>query len=239
MCNINITINPHTSGISMSQKLRSRLLEIFNRLLKYYGPQGWWPASDPLEIILGAILVQGTNWKNAEKAINELKKHGLVDLGSLSDTSKKKLAEIIKPAGFYSVKATRIKNFIEKLFFEFNGDLQALLDLDIKKLREFLLSIGGIGKETADNIILYAADKPVFPVDNYTVRLFSRLGITQTKNYDKLRNLIEKNLPKDIKIYKEFRALIVRHCKTYCKKQPLCSNCPLASICAQKIKKEL
>ena len=155
----------------------------------------------------------------------------MLNIGSLHDASIDELAEIIKPAGFQRIKATRIKNFIRRLIEDFYGQIDILCTMNIRDIRAWLLDIPGIGRETADNIILYACGKTIFPVDKYTIRLFSRLGITQSTNYDYVRGLVEKNIPRNVEIYKEFRALIVRHCKETCKNKPICKKCVLRKLC--------
>ncbi len=208
------------------------ILRIFHKLYQHYGPQNWWPADNPLEIIIGALLVQGTNWKNAEKAIRKLEKSGLLNVQCLANLDEEDLANILRPAGFHRIKARRIKNFISKLLDDFNGELKKLFELDTKDLRRWLLEIKGIGKETADNIILYAANKLIFPIDKFTIRILSRLGFKVTNEYDDIQKLIEEEIPNDLRVYKELRALFVKHAKEHCRKSPLCDNCPLSSDCS-------
>ena len=200
-------------------------------LLNYYGKQEWWPAESALEIVIGAILVQGTNWRNAANAIEALKRKNMLSVDALSAISHSALAKTIRPAGFQRIKARRIKNFIEMLTKELGGSIERLLSMNTDELRNWLLRVPGIGKETADNIILYAAGKLVFPVDNYTVRLLSRLGIFDSKEYEQVRAFIESKIPRSLEVYREFRALIVRHCKEFCRSRPRCSECFLRKHC--------
>ncbi len=204
---------------------------IFRRLLNHYGKQGWWPADSVLEIIIGAILVQGTNWRNAALAIRHMKEYGALCIERLRDISVDELAAIIRPAGFHKIKAIRIKNFVSQLCSKFGWDLDALSRLTDHELRSFLLSVRGIGRETADNIMLYAFNRLIFPVDNYTRRLFKRLGYAPRGGYEELRKWIESNIDKDLEVYREFRALIVRHCKDICTKKPKCIKCPIKDLC--------
>ena len=212
------------------------LSEVYIRLLEFYGPQHWWPADTVLEIIIGAILVQGTNWRNAEKAISDLKKNNLLDVISLRNVDLSKLAKIIRSSGFQRVKASRIKNFIHRLCSDFQCNLDRLKTLPTARLRKWLLSIKGIGRETADNIILYAFNRSVFPVDKYTRRLFRRLGIIECNDYEEIRRYVESKITR-LDILKEFRALIVVHCKNTCKTQPICRECPLENMCHYRITK--
>jgi len=212
------------------------LSEVYIRLLEFYGPQHWWPADTVLEIIIGAILVQGTNWRNAEKAILDLKKNNLLDVISLRNVDLSKLAKIIRSSGFQRVKASRIKNFIHRLCSDFQCNLDRLKTLPTARLRKWLLSIKGIGRETADNIILYAFNRSVFPVDKYTRRLFRRLGIIEFNDYEEIRRYVESKITR-LDILKEFRALIVVHCKNTCKTQPICRECPLEKMCHYRITK--
>ncbi|RLF97925.1 endonuclease III domain-containing protein, partial [Thermococci archaeon] len=172
--------------------------EIFYRLYKAYGPQHWWPGDSPLEIAIGAILTQNTNWMNVEKAIGNLKKKNLMDAKKLLAIQNESLADLIKPAGYYRIKAERLKNFLRWLVME--GGFEGLKSKDIEELRDELLKIKGIGKETADSILLYAIEKPIFVIDAYTRRILKRMGIIQKENmeYDELRNLFESNLPRDV-----------------------------------------
>jgi len=209
--------------------------EIFYRLYKAYGPQHWWPGDSPLEIAIGAVLTQNTNWMNVEKAIGNLKKKNLMDAKKLLAIQNDSLADLIKPAGYYRIKAERLKNFLRWLVME--GGFEGLKSKDIEELRDELLKIKGIGKETADSILLYAIEKPIFVIDAYTRRILKRMGIIQKENmeYDELRNLFESNLPRDVELFNEYHALLVRLGKEIClKRRPQCARCPLSDICKKQ-----
>ncbi len=210
-----------------------KLMEIYNRLLKHFGEQHWWPADTRFEVIVGAILTQNSNWKNVEKAIANLRDNGLLNPERLHLVSEEKLKELIRPAGYYNAKSRKLKEFMNFLFENYK-DLNEFLSLPAEQLRNKLLSIWGIGDETADSIVLYAADKPSFVIDAYTKRIFSRLGITKEKRYGELKKFFEENLPRSVEIYKEFHALIVELGKNYCRSKPLCSECPLRDFCEWK-----
>ncbi len=218
--------------------MNKKLIDIYHLLLKHYGPQNWWPADSPEEVAIGAILTQNTSWKNVEKAIKNLKKHNLISFEAIKEAPLKLLQELIKPSGFYKQKAIRLKSFVERILNTYKS-LNILAEEDIKTIRNFLLKINGIGKETADSIMLYALSKPIFVIDAYTTRLLERLGISisepKTKRYDILQKLFHDLLPQDVNLYKEFHALIVTHSKEICKKSPLCLKqnlrCPLSNLC--------
>lgn len=211
------------------QKIGKKLLiDIYQRLLRAFGPRGWWPGETSFEVIIGAILTQNTSWKNVEKAINRLKKEKLLNPNVLYRLRSKELAELIKPSGYYNIKANRIKNFLTFLKNNYKNDLEKMFKEDLNILREKLLSINGIGQETADSILLYAAKKPTFVVDAYTRRIFSRHGwVSIRDSYQEIKNLFMKNLKQDVNMYSEYHALLVHLAKHFCKKKPLCEKCPL------------
>ncbi|HET6420753.1 MAG TPA: endonuclease III domain-containing protein [Geobacteraceae bacterium] len=212
--------------------MKNRLLEIFDALLNHFGPLFWWPAETPFEVCVGAILTQNTNWANVEKAIANLKTEGLLAPQALHDVDSARLAEVIRPAGFFNVKSVRLKEFIDYLFKCCDGDLDRLFAVDWRELRGELLKVRGIGPETCDSILLYAGNKPSFVVDAYTKRLFSRLGLLrENEPYEEVRGLFMENLPADVGLYNEYHALIVRHCKDFCRKKPICGRCPLRYGC--------
>jgi endonuclease III related protein len=201
---------------------------IFNKLYKSFGPQYWWPGETPFEVIVGAILTQNTNWGNVEKALNNLKENNFLSPKGLNSISRKKLAHLIKPAGYFNVKALRLKNFMNFLFGEYQGSLKKMAKEDGIILRERLLSINGIGPETADSILLYAFEKPVFVVDAYTKRIFSRHNVVDAEDdYHAIQKIFIDFLPRNVKLFNEYHALIVRLGKYYCKTKPLCEECPL------------
>lgn len=208
------------------------LLDIYNKLESRFGPQRWWPADTPFEVVVGAILTQNTSWKNVERAIANLKNEDVLGPGGIYRIPEEQLETLLVPSGFFKVKTKRLKHFINFLFEKYGGDLDRLLSLEPALLRNELLGINGIGKETADSIILYAADKPSFVVDAYTKRVFERLGmLDKDAEYDEIKQLFEEDLPQDVKLYNEFHALIVVLAKDICKKKPVCEKCPLNDAC--------
>jgi endonuclease-3 related protein len=212
--------------------MKKHLLEIFDLLLAYYGPLFWWPADSPFEVCVGAILTQNTNWGNVEMAIANMKSEGLLSPEALRETASDRLAEVIRPAGYFNVKSRRLKDFIDWLFRKYEGNLDRMFSGDWRELRGELLTVRGIGPETADSILLYAGHKPSFVVDAYTKRLFSRLGlIGESASYEEVRMLFMENLPPDTALYNEYHALIVEHCKQFCRKKPLAGQCPLKTMC--------
>lgn len=213
-----------------------RLLTIFRRMKHAYGPQHWWPAETPLEVILGAILTQNTAWSNVERAIGSLKSKRLLSLKKLTKTPHRKLANTVRPSGFFNLKAQRIKAFLSHLAVHYKGNLQVFLSQPAGKVRGELLSIKGIGPETADSIVLYAARKPLFVVDAYTRRIFHRMGHLNGKkaSYESIRALFESRLPTSTDLFNEYHALLVRHAKEHCRKKPQCLRCPLEDLCAKK-----
>jgi endonuclease-3 related protein len=209
-----------------------QLLGIFTQLHRQYGACYWWPAETPFEVCVGAILTQNTSWANVEKAICRLKESGLLNVGRILDSSMTVIADAIRPAGYYNVKARRLKRFVEWLAARFEGSLELMFSSNWEMLRHELLGVYGIGRETADSILLYAGGKPSFVVDSYTTRLFSRLGILSGKpSYEEVRSVFMGNLPHDPSLFNEYHALIVEHCKASCRKQPLCSECVLEISC--------
>lgn len=207
------------------------LLDIHSFLLDYYGPQGWWPAETPFEMIVGAILTQAVSWGNVEMALSNLKAEGVLSPGGLRRIPEGRLAELIRPAAYYNVKAKKLKAFTDFLYQCYDGDLQRLLSLELLSLRRELLSIYGIGPETADSIILYAAGKPIFVVDAYTCRIVKRLKLDGGSNYRAVQALFMDNLPHDIQFFQEYHALLVRLGKDNCRREPRCADCPLAALC--------
>jgi len=208
---------------------KNTLLDIYNKLYKFFGPQHWWPGDTPLEIIVGAILTQNTAWTNVEKAIANLKQVRLLSSpAKIKRSGRKALARLIRPAGYYNVKSARIKNFIDFLDSGYGLSLKRLGRRETAKLRSELMSVNGIGPETCDSILLYAFKKPVFVVDAYTKRIFSRHGIfSESLSYDKVQEIFMRSLPSDERLYNEYHALIVRLGKELCRKKPDCGNCPL------------
>ncbi len=205
-------------------------MAIYGKLSDAFGPRGWWPGDTPFEVIVGAILTQNTSWQNVEKAIERLKKDSLLTPERLYDIEESILAEAIRPSGYYNVKARRLKTFMAFLFEEYGGDLSLMFSEELGPLRKDLLSINGIGPETADSILLYAGCKPIFVVDTYTKRIFSRHNfISPDTNYHETQDMFMKNLPKEVELYNEYHALIVHLGKNFCKRKPNCRDCPLFS----------
>jgi endonuclease-3 related protein len=211
--------------------IREQLLEIYQLLFDRFGPQHWWPGETQFEIIVGAILTQNTNWTNVEKAINNLKSAGLLTPEKLHRCEFTQLAELIKPAGYYNIKARRLKNFLDWLFENYDGNLANLESLSTTQLREELLAVKGIGPETADSILLYAFDRPVFVVDAYTARIACRHHLIELgAGYEELQDLFASNLPQDVKMFNEYHALLVKVGKDFCKPTAKCPGCPLEKL---------
>lgn len=205
-----------------------RLMEMYDLLLNHFGPQHWWPGETALEIIVGAVLTQNTSWKNVEKTIRNLKQKGLLSLEELHALSPSALAPEIRSAGFFNLKAKRLKGLIGFVMERYEGDLPRMLKEAPSSLREGLLSVKGIGRETADSILLYAAQAPVFVIDAYTYRILHRHGMAEEEaTYEDLQALFMENLPEDPALFNEFHALIVRTGKEFCRKEPRCGQCPL------------
>lgn len=203
---------------------QASLKEIYQRLYNAYGPQYWWPADTPFEIMVGAILTQNTAWINVEKAIQNLKQAESLNTHSILKLSDKKLAELLRPSGYFNVKAKRLKNYTN--WFVNEGRFLGLNKLDDVELRKRLLSVNGIGPETADDILLYAFERPVFVIDAYTRRLLSKLGlISGEEPYETLRKYFESSIKADTTYYNEYHALIVRHAKEKCSGEEDCLHC--------------
>ena len=208
------------------------LQRLYNRLVTHYGPQHWWPAETPFEVVIGAILTQNTNWRNVERAIANLRGANALEPTTIRQLPTAELEELIRPSGFFRQKAGRLQQFVTFLFDNYNGDLQHLFALPLTELRSLLLEQNGIGPETADSILLYAAGKPSFVVDAYTHRLIGRIGYAHNLSYDSMRDNFMQELPVSTELYNEFHALIVRHAKEHCRKRrPSCHNCPILDSC--------
>jgi len=208
-----------------------KILGIYKRLHEHFGPRNWWPADTPFEVMIGAILTQNTSWKNVEKAISNLKKKKLMSPRRLHKINHKTLASVIKPAGFFNVKAKRVKNFVNFLFIRYNYSINDMRKTPLSALRKELLLVNGIGPETADSILLYATGKPVFVIDAYTKRIFQRHGfIKKDIDYHKLQRLFMDNLPLKTALFNEYHALLVELAKTFCRGKPLCGECPLEDL---------
>ena len=221
--------------ITKSHRLSQGLQDIYRRLMDFYGRQHWWPAEGPFEMMVGAILTQGAAWGNVEKAIANLKAAGALSPEALRRLSLPELAALIRPSGYYNAKALKLRSLAQRLGEGYNDNLDKLLASNIETLRQELLSIHGIGQETADSIILYAAGKPVFVVDAYTRCIISRLGLApEGSSYADYQALFMDNLPTDSGLFQEYHALLVCLAKNVCRRRPLCWECCLGSICPSR-----
>jgi endonuclease-3 related protein len=215
-------------GSILSGSTEERLMDMFDLMLNHFGPQHWWPGETPLEIMVGAILTQNTSWNNVEKAILNLKADDLLSLEALHASSLSLLADRIRPAGYFNIKAGRLKNLINTIMHKYDGNITRFLTQETDALRQELISIKGVGPETADSILLYAAGRPVFVIDAYTYRILNRHGLADEQvTYYELQGLFMDNLPEDPELFNEFHALMVRAGKEYCRRRPLCNLCPL------------
>ncbi len=212
--------------------MRHNILEtIFARLYITFGPQSWWPAETPLETAIGAILTQNTSWSNVEKAIERLKNHALLSARALHAVAPADLAQLLRPVGYYNIKSQRIKNFISFLMSYYRGSMMVMEREEMSVIRKKLLSVNGIGQETADAIMLYALHKPVFVIDAYTKRICSRHNILQHElPYEAWQNLFHGSMKSDVQLFNEYHALLVRLAKDFCRTIPYCSGCPLERI---------
>ncbi len=209
----------------------NKLEDIYKTLYKSFGPQRWWPGDTPFEVAVGAILTQNTNWDNVEKAINNLKAARVLSAKKIHEMPVNKLAALIRPAGYFNIKAKRLKAFIDFLVENYQGSIKRMRGEGIDTLREKLLSVNGIGPETADSILLYALEKPIFVIDAYTKRVLSRHKIMDhDEAYDSFQKIFHSSLKRDVKLYNEYHALFVKAGKLYCKPKPLCEECPLDSL---------
>jgi endonuclease-3 related protein len=214
------------------QALGQALINIYRRLLAHFGPQHWWPAKEPFEVIVGAILTQSAAWGNVEKAIANLRAAEALSPGALRRLSRPKLAKLVHPCGYYNAKALKLKSFAFWLGNHYDDDLDSLFANDTDDLRRQLLSIHGIGQETADSILLYAANKPIFVIDAYTRRIISRIGLTPEKDsYAAYQAFFMEHLPSDAELFNEYHALLVCLGKNVCRRRPLCQQCCLSEIC--------
>jgi endonuclease-3 related protein len=212
----------------MKKKL---LMEIYKRLYKAFSPMHWWPGETPFEVMVGAILTQNTSWRNVEKAIQRLKEKGVLNSEGIRQLKKSQLASLIQSSGYYRIKADRLKTFVDFLFEEYDGEVEKMGREPLKMVRERLLRVKGIGPETADSILLYGLNKPIFVVDAYTKRVLSRHGmISEKASYEEIQELFMNHLPIDEKLFNEYHALFVYLGKTVCKKTPKCDICPLNGV---------
>ncbi len=207
------------------------LRTIYEKLYAFYGPQYWWPGDTPFEMTVGAILTQNTNWANVEKAIDNLKVHDVMNSRALHKLPLQTLAALIRPSGYYNIKAKRIRAFLNFLFEKYGGSVGRMKTDETRTLRKELLAINGIGPETADSILLYALEKPVFVIDAYTRRIFSRHDIIDANvRYDEYQDFFHCELDQDVHLFNEYHALLVRVGKEYCRTERRCERCPLSVL---------
>jgi endonuclease-3 related protein len=210
---------------------REELLKIYKLLDGYFGDLHWWPAVNPFEVMVGAILTQNTAWTNVEMAIKALRKRRLLTPAALSRIPEDDLAEVIRASGYYHLKAARLKAFVRFFIDDYSGSFSAMKAEGLPLLREKLLGVRGVGPETADSILLYACQKPIFVSDAYTRRILLRHGlIDEAAEYDGIQSLVMASLPNDVNLFNQFHALIVVAAKTFCRKRPECADCPLAIL---------
>ena len=223
--------NGHGLRSVISAMTNETLIEIYELLLEHFGPQHWWPGDSQFEVITGAILTQNTSWANVEKAIANLKSADHLTPEGLYHLDLSELAELIRPAGYFNIKAKRLKNFINWLFEKCQGALANLESMNTNQLRAELLAIKGIGPETADSILLYAFERPIFVVDAYTARIAIRHELIEPgADYEQLRELFQSNLAEDVQLFNEYHALLVRLGKEFCKPKAKCLGCPLEKL---------
>lgn len=208
-----------------------RLMKMYRLMFERFGHQNWWPGDTPFEICVGAILTQNTSWQNVERAIINLKKARCLSLKKINDLPPAELAALIRPAGYFNIKAKRLKNFTSHVVKHHGGKLKDFLSQPLDVLRAELLTINGVGPETADSITLYAADKPTFVIDAYTRRIFSRHGLCdKNADYHDIKKFCEDNLPRDVELYNDYHAQLVATAKIFCKTKAACDGCPLEKI---------
>ena len=215
-----------------ASEIPGRFIEIYRLLLTFFGPQRWWPADSPFEVAIGAILTQNTNWRNVQRAIDNLRAADALTVRGISRLTENQLARLILPSGFYAVKASRLKNYLSYILDDYGGDFFDSLSGNLTDKRSELLSVSGIGPETADSILLYAGGHPTFVVDTYTKRVMFRHALAPADaGYEKVRSLFMENLPADASLFNEFHALLVAVGKQFCRpKEPRCAGCPLAIL---------
>jgi endonuclease-3 related protein len=212
---------------------RKQLMWIYKRLHSAYGPRNWWPAETDFEVVVGAILTQQAPWTNVEKAIINLKGHGLLDPENLAKAETALVEKLVRPAGFYKVKSKRVIKMAESY-----GRIRDAYDMPISEARKTLLSMDGIGPETCDSILLYAGNMPTFVIDAYTKRMAGRYGLTQDEDidYHELKDMFEEKLPRNERLFNEYHALIVELGKQHCRSKPECKGCPLEARCKKRVK---
>ncbi len=207
------------------------LQQVYDRLWETYGPQHWWPGDGPFEVVVGAVLVQNTSWKNVERAIQNLRQADLLEPRRLARTPLPELEELIRPAGYFRIKARRLRNLLNLIVRQYGGSLERMFSRPMDILREELLSVQGIGPETANSILLYAGNFPTFVVDTYTHRVLARHGwIDFDADYDEIKGYFEGELSPDPQLFNEYHALLVRVGHLHCRRKPKCRGCPLEEM---------
>ncbi len=227
-----LTANPDRAQMNRKAYPRQNLSlrELYEKLFSFYGPQNWWPGDTPFEIAVGAILTQNTNWTNVEKAISNLKKARLLSAKALYELPLSGLAELIRPSGYYNIKAKRLRAFLDLLIGKYDGSMARMKKSKTEALRKELLDVNGIGQETADSILLYALEKPVFVIDAYTKRILSRHSIMEMNaSYEEYQALFHAAFDDDVQLFNEYHALLVMTGKEHCRPAPRCESCPLAA----------
>jgi endonuclease-3 related protein len=211
---------------------RENLLKIYQQLLDHFGSPGWWPAKTPFEVIVGAILTQSVSWRNVQQAIARLSETGVLDPVAMRELPQEKLEDLIHSTRYYRMKAKKLKAFLDFIHEEYHDNLEELANQPSDKLRQELLTIYGLGAETVDSILLYAFEIPIFVVDGYTRRIFSRLGYWEPKiSYDRMQKYFQGHLAAESQLYNEYHALIVSLGHSYCRQIPRCKSCPISSLC--------
>lgn len=224
-------MHAHGVGAIEVTSAAETLNQAYDELLRHFGPQGWWPAGSEFEMAVGAILTQNTAWTNVEKALTRLREEERLTPGAMHELELEELAELIRASGYHHRKAARLRNFTRLIVDDFDGDFSALLALPPEQLRERLLGVNGIGPETADSIILYAAGGPIFVIDNYTARVAKRHGwVDFDADYHQMQEYFQGAVEENVPRYREFHALIVRVAKVHCGTRPDCVPCPLRCL---------
>ncbi len=229
---------PKKPSLMGKRERKTKLLEIYHLLFAAYGPRHWWPAETREEVMIGAVLTQNTAWKNVQRAIAALRKAGKLNLRGIAHMPTPKLAQLIRSSGFYNQKSQALKIFAEYFGERFGFDLPRMREAGLRELRRELLELYRIGPETADSILLYALEKPIFVIDAYTKRIFSRHEFLKFEEpYEVFQRFFMDHLPQDLRLYNEYHALIVHTGHRFCKPKPLCPECPLFCLFPKESKK--
>lgn len=206
-------------------------LTMYKAMRRTHGHLNWWPGETPFEVMVGAMLTQNTAWRNVELAISNLKSGEALSPRAISRMPPSYLSRLIRPAGYFNVKARRLKNLIEFFLGKYAGNIARMRHVELYKLRRELLEVNGIGQETADSILLYGLDKPIFVVDAYTRRVMSRHRyLSENESYEDIQRIFMRHLPKSVGLYNDYHAQLVEVGKRYCRKSPRCEICPLQQL---------